>query len=77
MDQYLVYYIAEYMNSQKNFKIEKSRGIISASSYQEASTWAEDFFGDDLISLYIFPLEEGPIELTEAQAKDLFGEDIL
>lgn len=77
MNQHLVYYMAEYTNPQKNFKIEKTRGIISASSYAEASAWAEDYFGKDLISLYIFPLEEGPIELTKKQAEDLFGEDIL
>ena len=46
-------------------------GFIYAPTIEDAGEWAKSWYGDEIISIYFEPLEEGPLFTTAKEATDI------
>lgn len=51
----MMYYTAEWVFDDKP---QTDTGLISANNMREAGEWAQNFYGNDLISICFTPIEE-------------------
>lgn len=70
MNQYMMYFKAEIYDEDARCKRFEC-GFIHAKTLAEAGEWAEQWYGNELISVYFEPLDESPIFTTEKEAADI------
>jgi hypothetical protein len=70
MSQYMMYFKAEVYDEDARCK-RFEYGFIYAKTMGQAGDWADEYYGNDLISIYFEPLEDGPLFTTEQEAADI------
>ena len=69
-EQYMMYFKAEIYDEEAGCK-RTEHGFIYAPTIEDAGEWAKSWYGDEIISIYFEPLEEGPLFTTEQEATDI------
>lgn len=71
-NQYKMYFSARVFDIEEGLDNNHERienGFIHAKSYAEAGKWADDWYGDELISIHFEALDDSPLFVTEEEAK--------